>query len=125
MAMEKEAIAGTAPHTGVHPFAESNPPIENTSELHVNEKHVNEKNETMIHDDDLKSEGTAEIEEEDLYMPLKMDPNVPHEENPLTIRAVAVGCLLGFLVNASNLYLGMSPWSPEASNSHALSKLLS
>lgn len=112
MATEKEAIASTAPHTGVHPFAESNPPIEKTSDVHVN---MDEKNATMVHDDDLKSEGTAEIEEEDLYLPLKMDPNVPHEENPLTIRAVAVGCLLGFLVKASNLYLGMSPWSQEAS----------
>lgn len=107
MATEKEVMADTAPHTGVHPFAESNPPVENTSQLHVNEK--NEKNETMVHNDDLKSEGSTEVEEEDLYMPLKMDPNVPHEENPLTFRAVAVGCLLGFLVNASNLYLGMSP----------------
>ncbi|KAH7377059.1 oligopeptide transporter [Plectosphaerella cucumerina] len=43
--------------------------------------------------------------EEDLYRPLKMD-NIP-EGNPLTIRAVVVGCILGSLVNASNVYLGL------------------
>lgn len=57
--------------------------------------------------DDIKVD-EKEIEEElDLYVPLKMDPNIPYEEHPLTIRAVAVGILLGGLVNASNLYLGM------------------
>ncbi|KAI1822520.1 OPT oligopeptide transporter protein-domain-containing protein [Xylaria intraflava] len=43
----------------------------------------------------------------DLYVPLKMDPNIPFEENPLTVRAVVVGIALGVLVNASNLYLGL------------------
>lgn len=55
--------------------------------------------------DDAKVE--EEIEEDlDLYVPLKMDPNLPHEANPLTARAVLVGIVLGALVNASNLYLG-------------------
>jgi hypothetical protein len=118
MATGKEVIADTAPHTGVHPFAESNPPHENTADLHVHEK-----DETQVHNDDLKSEANTEGEEEDLWLPLKMDPNIPHEENPLTFRAVAVGCLLGALVNASNLYLGMPPCSQEASLT--LPKLLS
>ncbi|KAI1201182.1 OPT oligopeptide transporter protein-domain-containing protein [Nemania serpens] len=49
-----------------------------------------------------------EVEEElDLYVPLKMDPNIPYEANPLTVRAVIVGIALGALVNASNLYLGL------------------
>lgn len=56
--------------------------------------------------DDVKVD-EKEIEEElDLYVPLKMDPNIPYEPNPLTIRAVVVGIALGALVNASNLYLG-------------------
>lgn len=42
----------------------------------------------------------------DLYVPLKMDGGVMDEHNPLTIRAVVVGIVLGCLVNASNLYLG-------------------
>ncbi|KAK1827394.1 OPT oligopeptide transporter protein-domain-containing protein [Podospora conica] len=102
MATDKEVIADKAPHSGIHPFAETNPPYENTKDLHVDEK-----DETKVNNDDLKSEGTTEVGEEDLYLPLKMDPNIPHEENPLTFRAVAVGCLLGALVNASNLYLGL------------------
>jgi len=121
MATEKEAIADKAPHTGIHPFAESNPPVENTAELHVNEK-----DETKVHNDDLKSEGTNDEKEEDLYLPLKMDPNIVHEENPLTIRAVAVGCMLGALVNASNLYLGKyAPMVGRGVNLITLCKLLS
>lgn len=57
--------------------------------------------------DDIKVDEKEVLEELDLYVPLKMDPNIPHEENPLTVRAVVVGILLGALVNASNLYLGM------------------
>ncbi|RPA85009.1 OPT superfamily oligopeptide transporter [Ascobolus immersus RN42] len=43
----------------------------------------------------------------------EMDPFVPfpdmeiEEGNPLTVRAVVIGCLLGGLVNASNTYLGL------------------
>jgi len=53
-----------------------------------------------------KNESESEIEEEDLYKPLLMDPNIPHEDDPVTVRAVVVGCILGSLVCASNLYLG-------------------
>lgn len=45
-------------------------------------------------------------DDHDLYVPLKMNAEIPYEENPLTIRAVVVGVILGSLVNASNLYLG-------------------
>ncbi|KAI1346060.1 OPT oligopeptide transporter protein-domain-containing protein [Xylaria sp. FL0043] len=57
--------------------------------------------------DDLKVDEKEVDEELDLYVPLKMDPNIPPEDNPLTARAVVVGILLGALVNASNLYLGL------------------
>jgi len=56
--------------------------------------------------DDIKVEVEA-VEELDLYRPLKLyDSGVP-EENILSARAVIVGILLGALVNASNLYLGL------------------
>lgn len=57
---------------------------------------------------DEKSEPaeTGEVEELDLYVPLKMHEGLAYEANPLTIRAVVVGIILGCLVNASNLYLG-------------------
>lgn len=65
---------------------------------------IDDKSEVAIVDVDEK-----EIEEElDLYVPLIMDPRIPHEPHPLTVRAVVVGIILGALVNASNLYLGMS-----------------
>ncbi|KAL1844970.1 hypothetical protein VTK73DRAFT_1415 [Phialemonium thermophilum] len=80
------------PEGAVRPFAETNPPIENTSE-------VKDKYEIDIQE--------GEPEEIDLYLPLPMDPNLAPEPNPLTLRAVVVGCILGALVNASNLYLGL------------------
>ncbi|KAI0448843.1 OPT oligopeptide transporter protein-domain-containing protein [Xylaria acuta] len=57
--------------------------------------------------DDIKVDEKETEEELDLYVPLKMDPNIPHEPSPLTVRAVVVGIALGALVNASNLYLGL------------------
>ncbi|KAK1752767.1 metal-nicotianamine transporter YSL2 [Echria macrotheca] len=93
---EKQVVAATAPAGDVHGFAEGNPPVE-----------LNEKDDTKV-TDELKRTETGETDaEEDLYRPLRMDPEIPHEENPLTLRAVITGCILGGLVNASNLYLGL------------------
>ncbi|KAI2615248.1 oligopeptide transporter [Hypoxylon sp. NC1633] len=65
------------------------------------EKELNEK----AHEFKIDTES---IEEElDLYIPLKMDDRIVDEHNPLTIRAVVVGIVLGCLVCASNLYLGL------------------
>lgn len=46
--------------------------------------------------------------ESDPFVPFPVDPNAPEEpyDRILTIRALAVGCILGALVNASNVYLG-------------------
>ena len=52
------------------------------------------------------SEELSEDQIKDLYVPLPMDLGI-EETNPLTIRAVIIGCCLGALVNASNLYLGL------------------
>ncbi|KAH6655211.1 OPT oligopeptide transporter protein-domain-containing protein [Truncatella angustata] len=43
----------------------------------------------------------------DLYQPLPNIEGVAEEENPLTVRAIVVGVILGSLVNASNIYLGL------------------
>ncbi|KAI1094345.1 oligopeptide transporter [Rostrohypoxylon terebratum] len=65
------------------------------------EKEINEKVDAI--DIDVQS-----IEPDlDLYVPLKMDGGIVDHRNPLTIRAVLVGIILGCLVNASNLYLGL------------------
>lgn len=94
--LQANAAAGT-----VRPFSESQPPIENTVDL----KEQNVEIEKPVPEEEV---------EEDLYRPLLMDAGIPHEENPLTIRAVVVGCILGSLVCASNLYLGMSIPGPPA-----------
>jgi hypothetical protein len=53
---------------------------------------------------DLDSEGDVDIT--DIFKPLPPLEGVPAEPNPLTVRAVLVGLVLGSLVNASNVYLG-------------------
>lgn len=53
---------------------------------------------------DLDSEGDVDIT--DIFKPLPPLVGVPAEPNPLTVRAVLVGLVLGSLVNASNVYLG-------------------
>lgn len=58
------------------------------------------------HDGNSLKEELVLEEELDLYSPLPVDPTIPVEENILTVRAIVVGCILGGLVNASNLYLG-------------------
>lgn len=93
---EKTVVPDTAPLGDVRGFAEGNPPTE--------------KDETKVEELKATPSGEPEEEEEDLYKPLLMDPEIPHEDNPLTIRAVVVGCILGGLVNASNLYLGTPCW---------------
>jgi hypothetical protein len=86
---EKREVHATAAGN-INSFADSTPPFENMNNVK----------------DDVKIEVEEEEEELDLYKPLVMDPGIPHEPNPLTFRAVATGCVLGALVNASNLYLG-------------------
>ncbi|KAK3299739.1 OPT oligopeptide transporter protein-domain-containing protein [Chaetomium fimeti] len=96
MAVEKQALEAVAVSGTVRPFSESQPPIEDTAEL-------------KSHNVEVEKAGTDsdEPEEDDLFRPLIMDASIPDEDNPLTIRAVVVGCLLGSLVCASNLYLGL------------------
>lgn len=49
----------------------------------------------------------------DLFSPLPPLEGVPEEPMPLTMRALFVGCVLGSLVNASNVYLGKSSLFPR------------
>ncbi|KAG1866075.1 OPT oligopeptide transporter [Suillus subluteus] len=48
--------------------------------------------------------------------PFPLDPDAPVEERQLTIRALLVGCLLGAVISASNVYLGLKTgWTFGAS----------
>lgn len=60
-----------------------------------------------MHDADILKEEIEQEEILDLYKPFPIDPAIPYEPNILTFRAVATGMVLGCLVNASNLYLGL------------------
>lgn len=60
-------------------------------------------------DVDLKSESDATDDDgriTDLFSSFPPIKGVEPEENPLTVRAVLTGIVLGSLVNASNVYLG-------------------
>lgn len=57
--------------------------------------------------DPVKVSLDEEIEFIDIFSPLPPLEGVPEEKNPLTLRAVLIGCILGSLVNCSNVYLGM------------------
>lgn len=39
--------------------------------------------------------------------PFPIDPDAPVEENQFTVRAAIVGCALGAVIAASNVYLGL------------------
>lgn len=89
---EKTAIQEASPAGAARSSSDGQQPITKTAEVQAQ---------------DVGDEKVEAVEqEEDLYRPLYMDPAIPHEPNPLTVRAVVVGCILGSLVCASNLYLG-------------------
>lgn len=56
-------------------------------------------------DDGLSTHSEEERIETDPFVPFPIEDQV-QEDNILTVRAVLVGCCLGALVNASNVYLG-------------------
>ncbi|KAF9881492.1 hypothetical protein CkaCkLH20_00638 [Colletotrichum karsti] len=102
MAEEKVNSATAAPVDAVDPR-----PSYSSVPVHPDEKGAmgGEWTEPVV---DVKVPETEDVKgEEDLYRPLLMDPGIPHEENILTVRAIVIGCMLGTLVNASNLYLGL------------------
>ena len=61
----------------------------------------------LVPEDPLKPSIDEKFELEDIYAPLAPLPGIAEEKNPLTARAVLVGVILGSLVNASNVYLGL------------------
>lgn len=67
-----------------------------------------EKRTSVAAASDLKEEVDSENEEiTDLFSSFPPLKGIEEEPNPLTARAVIVGIILGSLVNASNVYLGM------------------
>lgn len=81
------------------------------------------KNEQVLVADETLPGKTISVREEQsqevsLFQPLN-DAERPEPERKIvvTIRSVIIGCVLGSLVNASNLYLGES--SPRSPYSHS------
>ncbi|KAF5330038.1 hypothetical protein D9611_010470 [Ephemerocybe angulata] len=64
------------------------------------------------HDTSVEEQPEEEYEDEayegnDVSKPFPIDPHAPEETHQLTVRAVVVGCGLGAVVGASNIYLGL------------------
>lgn len=58
-------------------------------------------------DIDVKSESSGDEAITDLFVSFPEVKGIEPETNILTVRAVVTGIVLGSLVNASNVYLGM------------------
>ncbi|KAI6927901.1 oligopeptide transporter [Hortaea werneckii] len=107
VANEKEVPAGDGSEPFAHPMAMAVPNM--GGEVVVN-THIDPKapyDETVsIHS--LKDDADSETEDiTDTFVPFPTLKGVPEEPNPLTTRSVVVGIILGSLVNASNVYLGL------------------
>ncbi|RVD80561.1 uncharacterized protein DFL_008456 [Arthrobotrys flagrans] len=74
----------------------------------VNEPTI-EKRDSIVPSEGVPEDLKEELEQThiDVYAPFPIDENAKEEGNILTIRALFVGCVLGALVNASNVYLGL------------------
>ena len=69
-------------------------------------------------DDEKVDLSELEDDTHDIFKPFPLLKGVALEENPLTIRAVLIGIVLGSLVNASNVYLGEHNSPPFPTNAH-------
>lgn len=87
--------------SNAHHYETKIPQVQGVSELPLYPR------ERVDNGDGSLKEELEEAEVLDLYKPFPVDPNIPHEEHILTVRAVVVGLILGSLVNCSNVYLGM------------------
>ena len=103
----RKSISGQEAEALAHPnfmsegaFADQPARVDNPA---LDEKfdHTEEKHE-LDHTGELSEDAIK-----DLYVPLPMDLGLQEETNILSFRAVLVGTILGALVNASNLYLGL------------------
>lgn len=94
-----------------HPMATAVPNMGGEVISHPNEKAPFDDT-LSVHS--LKDDDDAETEDiTNTFVPFPRLKGVAEEPNPLTTRAVVVGLILGSLVNASNVYLGMNVCHPN------------
>ncbi|KAF8155992.1 oligopeptide transporter [Crassisporium funariophilum] len=71
------------------------------------EVYTSEKQGSSLEGGPIIEEKEELYDDHDVSKPFPIDPDEPEEEHQLTFRAVFVGCLLGAIVGASNIYLGL------------------
>lgn len=104
-------VAGRKPHTQEEVRHELKHELHEEARDPAHIDVTNEKDavrEHRISFDDLKDDSSQEDPDaiKDLFVSLPPIKGIHEEPNPLTVRAVVIGILLGSLVNASNVYLG-------------------
>ncbi|PPQ96836.1 hypothetical protein CVT26_006005 [Gymnopilus dilepis] len=79
------------------------PIVEETTKeaAYVDEKHASSLEEGSLEDK------VETFDDHDVTRPFPIDPNEIEETHQLTFRAIFVGCALGAIVGASNIYLGL------------------
>lgn len=76
----------------------------------------NERNPNAYEDDEKKEPRQEEEEILDNLFPFPPLRGIPDEEQQLSVRALVIGCALGAIVSASNIYLGLKTgWTFGAS----------
>ncbi|CAE6526473.1 unnamed protein product, partial [Rhizoctonia solani] len=89
------------------------PSIVSHNEKHDLESPVDEKQDPALAYSESRTSGAVPYREDGRIAivndgtPFPVDPNLPEESAQLTWRAVIVGSLLGLIVGASNIYLGL------------------
>jgi len=70
--------------------------------------YTDEKNPVNASDSEVQAFDEKEaFDDHDVTKPFPIDPLAPEETHQLTFRAIFVGCCLGAVVGASNIYLGL------------------
>ena len=83
----------------------SAPYIAEEEKLPIEEKHSESSRDEAAHSAPHDAAGDIALINDG--NPFPEDPNAPEETNQLTVRAVLVGSILGLIVGASNVYLGL------------------
>jgi len=98
--------------TGITEVRHSTPDAEEEKRLPIDEKTSESSKDASLYYKDEAPDGVPHDETDGIRLvndgnPFPEDPNAPEETSQLTVRAVLVGSLLGLIVGASNVYLGL------------------
>ncbi|KAF8182073.1 oligopeptide transporter [Pholiota molesta] len=71
------------------------------------EEHLSAEKDSSLEGGRYEKPREETFDDHDVTKPFPIDPDAPEETHQLTVRAIVVGCALGAVVGASNIYLGL------------------